>query len=188
MAAPAEMTILDISGKFIMVRTTAYVFLGVHLCVSSLVQNKTLSDSTDDILRLQGVSWITRRAIQFATIYLSIKHYKDEEDVERIDITQTASGGISGTSEFRHLDGEVRENDEYLFGPVTSSSKRVPLDEVDNEFLRESWLDDIRVHGAVWTCANSDTSKSGTTWTAEQVGRTSEQALCELTHLQGVGV
>ena len=137
---------------------------------------------------MQGVSWVTRTAIYYATIYLSIKHYKDEEDVERIDIVQTASGGISGTSEFRHLDGQVRENDEYLFGPVTSSSKRVSLDEVENNFLREGWLEDIKAHGVVWTCANSDTPKSGKTWTAEQVSRAYVQAHRKLNHFQAMGV
>jgi len=148
MAAPAEMSTLDISGKFIM--------------------NKTLSDSTDDILRLQGVGWFMRKAIQVATIYLSIRHYKDDDGIERIDIQQTASGGISGTTEERHLDNEIRESEDHIFGPVRSHSKRVRLDELENEFLREGWLEDVKTHGAVWTCAMSDTPKSRTSWTAEQ--------------------
>lgn len=53
---------------------------------------------------LQGVSWFTRKAIRFSTITLDIKQYRDDDGVEHIDIDQTATGGIKGTTENRTLD------------------------------------------------------------------------------------
>ncbi|OJT15812.1 hypothetical protein TRAPUB_3918 [Trametes pubescens] len=149
MAAPAEMTTRDISGKFIM--------------------NKSLSDDTDEILRLQGVGWFKRKAIAMATLYLSVKHYKDEGGVEHIDIDQTLTGGIQGTNEYRILDGTERSHEDHVFGNVLSKSRRVSLAEVDREWLKKEWLDDSLENGAIiFTCAKSDTEKSGTAWSSEQ--------------------
>ncbi len=43
--------------------------------------------------------WWKRKVIGAATVTLDVKHYKDEEGIENIDISQTLTGGISG--EFR---------------------------------------------------------------------------------------
>ncbi|KAG6841944.1 hypothetical protein C0991_005124 [Blastosporella zonata] len=73
MATPASLNILDLTGTYIM--------------------NKTLSsDSTDEILRLQGVSWFKRKAISFGTLTLKLKHYK-EDGIEHIDIDQWVRNG-----------------------------------------------------------------------------------------------
>ncbi|KAI0257666.1 hypothetical protein BJV78DRAFT_53176 [Lactifluus subvellereus] len=148
MAAPSSVTTLDFSATWVM--------------------NKTLSDSTDEILRLQGVSWLTRRAIGLATITLYTKHYKDDGGVEHIDIDQKLTG-IPGTVEKRTLDWTFRENEDYLFGAILGKSRRVKLDEVDNDFLRKGWLPDTEEHGAVNSYVKSDTPKSGRTWIAEQI-------------------
>ncbi|GBE78259.1 hypothetical protein SCP_0111420 [Sparassis crispa] len=148
MAAPPEVTILDLSGKYMM--------------------NKSFSDDTDEILRLQGVGWWTRKAIQMSNLYLSCKHYKDDKDVEHIDIGQTLSGGVSGTTENRILDWVERPNEDNVFGAVKSKSKRIRVEDIENEFLKEGWLDDTKEHGAVLTIATSDTEKSGMSWVAEQ--------------------
>jgi hypothetical protein len=58
----------------------------------------------DKILQLQGVSWFKRTAIANATITLYVKHYKDDEGVEHIDIDQALTGGIGGSTELRSLD------------------------------------------------------------------------------------
>lgn len=144
-----------------------------HCCLNTvhLAQNKSLSDSTDEVLRLQGVSWIKRRAISYATITLYIKHYKDDEGIEHIDIDQKLTGGISGTTEKRTLIWKERENDDHLFGPVVGKSRRVKVDDIDEseEFLRTGWTEDTVEAGVVQALAASDTPKSGTTWIANQV-------------------
>ncbi|KAI0652279.1 hypothetical protein C8Q79DRAFT_922775 [Trametes meyenii] len=149
MAAPGEMTTRDISGKYIM--------------------NKSLSDDNDEILRLQGVSWFTRKAIAMATLYLSVKHYKDDSGIEHIDIEQTLTGGIKGTNEYRILDWTERSHEDHVFGPVIGKSRRVPLTEVEHDWLKKDWLDDTLMDGAIiFTTAKSDTEKSGRTWSAQQ--------------------
>ncbi|KAK0478298.1 hypothetical protein IW261DRAFT_1551663 [Armillaria novae-zelandiae] len=144
---PDKFTILDISGKFYL--------------------NKTLSDSTDEILRLQGVSWLKRKAISIGTVTLYIKHYKDDDGIEKVDIDQTVAG-ISGTSEKRSLTWTERENNDDIFGYVIGKSRRVKLGELEEEFLKAGWTEDTVEHGVIQAYAASDTPKSGTTWIANQ--------------------
>ncbi|KAK0456655.1 hypothetical protein EV421DRAFT_1697809 [Armillaria borealis] len=144
---PDKFTILDISGKFYL--------------------NKTLSDSTDEILRLQGVSWLKRKAISIGTVTLYIKHYRDDDGIEKVDIDQTVAG-ISGTSEKRTLTWTERENNDDIFGPVIGKSRRVKLGELEEEFLKTGWTEDTVEHGVIQAYAESDTPKSGTTWIGNQ--------------------
>ncbi|KAH9486607.1 hypothetical protein JR316_0000672 [Psilocybe cubensis] len=149
MAVPSDFTVLDISGKFVM--------------------NKTLSDQrTDTILQLQGVSWLKRKAISIGTITLAIKHYKDEDGVEHIDIDQTLTGGIPGTRETRTLWWKERQNEDHLFGAVIGKSRRVKAEELDIPFLQGPWTADTLEHGLIQSYVESDTPKSGTTWIANQ--------------------
>jgi hypothetical protein len=134
-----------------------------------IIQNKNLSDDTDEILRLQGVGWLMRCAIGLATVTLYVKHYKDESGVEHIDIDQTLTGGIPGSSESRTLDWTDRARSDPIHGHIVGKSKRVKLDEIENEYLKNGWLQDTEQHGAINAYAQSDTSKSGTSWTADQV-------------------
>lgn len=134
------------------------------------VQNKKYSDNkgTDEILRLQGVSWLKRTAISAGTVWLAAKHYKDEAGVEHIDIDQTLSG-MSGTHEGRVLDWSPRERSDHVFGNVVAKSRRVPVAEIEEAYLKEGWTEDTVEHGAVQSYAESDTPKSKTTWIADQV-------------------
>ena len=54
--------------------------------------------------------------IGFATVTLHIKHYKDKNGVESIDIKQTLTGGIEGTQENRTLDWVERPHEDKIFG------------------------------------------------------------------------
>ncbi|RDB28493.1 hypothetical protein Hypma_015679 [Hypsizygus marmoreus] len=149
MAVPASLSILNISGKFVM--------------------NKALSDTTTDtILTLQGVGWLKRKAITLGTVTLAIKHFKDDEDVEHIDIEQTLTGGIPGTSERRTLTWTERENEDHIFGAVIGKSRRTKVDVLEENFLKAGWTADTVEHGVVQSYVESDTPKSGTTWIANQ--------------------
>ncbi|KAI0029147.1 hypothetical protein K488DRAFT_89017 [Vararia minispora EC-137] len=148
MAAPAEISILNLTGRWIM--------------------NKTLSDSSDEILALQGVPWLKRKLIGAATVTLHIKHYKDDAGVEHIDIRQTLTGGIEGNDENRTLDWTMRDQINSLFGPVKGRSRRVNPEELEVPWLKDHFLPEISEHGTVHAFAESDTEKSGTTWTSNQ--------------------
>ncbi|KAJ7099604.1 hypothetical protein C8R43DRAFT_1048524 [Mycena crocata] len=148
MAVPAEFTILDISGKFVM--------------------NTAMSGDTDRILTLQGVGWIKRKAISLGTVTLAIKHYKDDAGVERVDIDQTLTGGVPGTREERILTWTERENEDHLFGAVIGKSRRVAPSELEEEFLKTGWTADTVEHGLIESYVYSDTPKSNTTWIGDQ--------------------
>jgi len=131
--------------------------------------NKTISDqSTDQILALQGVGWLKRKAIAYGTLTLAIKHYKDDGGIEHIDIDQTLTGGIPGTSEKRTLTWTERENDDHIFGHVLGKSRRIKAEELEDEFLKNHWTSETLEHGVVQSYVESDTPKSGTTWIANQ--------------------
>jgi len=149
MAVPPDFTILNLTGKFQL--------------------NKSLSDDTEEILTLQGVSWFIRKMIAYSTITLDIRHYKDDDGEEHIDIVQTLSGGISST-ENRTLSWKEREIQDRIFGAVVGKSRRCTTEELNEleEYLTKGWTDDTFQHGLVQTWSKSDTPKSGTTWTANQ--------------------
>ncbi|KAG5647600.1 hypothetical protein DXG03_008953 [Asterophora parasitica] len=149
MATPPSLTILDISGKYVM--------------------NKELSDkSTDQILTLQGVGWLKRKAITLGTVTLNVKHFKDDQGVEHVDIDQTLTGGIPGTTEKRTLTWTERENEDHLFGAVLGKSRRTKVDVLEDEFLKKNWTADTLEHGVIQSYVESNTPKSGTTWIANQ--------------------
>jgi hypothetical protein len=145
MAAPPEITTKNLTGKFYM--------------------NKTLSDDTDEVLTLQGVSWFTRKTISVASILLDIKQYRDDDGVEHIDIVQTLTGGIQGTTELRTLDWVEREHKDYLFGTLTGQSRRIKPSEVEDEYLRCGFLSEVEDDGAIESYVINEANK----WTARQI-------------------
>lgn len=80
-----------------------------------------------------------RRAISFATITLHVQETHAEGEPYKIDIEQTATGGIKGTTEKRVLDWQTREHEDHLFGKLTGRSRWISLDMVEDPFLKENW-------------------------------------------------
>ncbi|TFK30791.1 LCCL domain-containing protein [Coprinopsis marcescibilis] len=149
MAVPAELTTLNLSGKFTL--------------------NRSLTDPrTDTILSLQGVGWLKRKAISIGTITLHVKHSKGDDGLERINIDQTITGGIPGTSESRILSWEETAAEDHVFGAMIQQSRRVKEAELDIDFLKNGWTADTIEHGLIQSYTQSDTPKSGTTWIANQ--------------------
>ncbi|EAW24858.1 uncharacterized protein NFIA_103460 [Aspergillus fischeri NRRL 181] len=121
MAAPADVTIKNLNGEWTM--------------------EKNISDPSDPILAFQGVSWVTRKAISYATVTLIVKEYADSEDAKlmHIDIDQVLTGGLKGTSEKRHTDWAEREHKDHIFGTLKGRSR----------LIRGSKGDDGKVRPAV---------------------------------------
>ncbi|KAK1769982.1 hypothetical protein QBC33DRAFT_307894 [Phialemonium atrogriseum] len=129
MAAPASRTLKDLNGKWTM--------------------NKTLSDSPDPALALQGIGWLTRKAIGLASITLDIKEYEGVPSppseaagpATHIEIEQLATAGVKGTTEKRCVDGEWREHGDWLFGRVRGRSNWIAsAADVEDKFLAGGWL------------------------------------------------
>ncbi|KAI5123553.1 hypothetical protein M0805_003372 [Coniferiporia weirii] len=148
MAAPPEVNILDLSGTYIM--------------------NKTLSDDTDKILALQGIGWAKRRIIRMLTITLYVKHYKDDEGKEHVDIYQ-AAGSVDENFEQRTLDWTERAVEDKTFGPVVGKSRKIKVEDIEDDWQKDGWLSDTLEQGAIEAHTESDTPKSGRTWIANQV-------------------
>ncbi|KAI9429739.1 hypothetical protein H4582DRAFT_1189833 [Lactarius indigo] len=148
MAAPKDLSTLNVSAVYVM--------------------NKELSDDTDGIMSMQGVSWINRTAISYGTITLYVKHYKDENGVEHVDSDQTLVG-IPGTTELRVLDWTKKDHYDYLFGHVVGKSRRRNVGDIEDDFLKGGWLPDTVEHGVIASSIESDTNKSGYSWTSDEV-------------------
>jgi hypothetical protein len=95
----------------------------------------------DPALSLQGIGWLTRKAIGAATVTLHATHYTDDEGKVHVDIDQTVTGGLKGTSEKRCLDNEFRDHKDWMFGHVKGQSKYIAAEEVSDEFLKKGWLE-----------------------------------------------
>ena len=136
----------------------------------TLSQNKTLSDPTDPILALQGISWLTRTAIGLATVTLSVTQYERDGDVH-VDIGQTVTGGINATSEFRTLDWTMRPHQDSVFGSLEGKSRFVKLADLgpaegaeEREWLAEGWEEDKEA-----LMVQSWVKNESMGWTANQV-------------------
>ncbi|KAJ9216622.1 hypothetical protein DTO166G4_1838 [Paecilomyces variotii] len=107
MAAPADVTVQNLNGIWVM--------------------DSSLSTPTEPILQLQGMSWITRKALSYATVTLYVTQHPDSDikSLMHIDIDQTVTGGIKGTSEKRSTDWNEREHKDHIFGSVVGQSRLV---------------------------------------------------------------
>ncbi|KIY48421.1 hypothetical protein FISHEDRAFT_43316 [Fistulina hepatica ATCC 64428] len=148
MALPADLTTLNFSGKYVL--------------------SKALSDSTDEMLRLQGINMIKRTLIGAATITLHLKHFKDDQGVEHIHIAQMIQGGVQGPSEIRALNWEEQEDDNMVYGTIVGRARRVTPDEIDASYLKEGFTPDTLENGLIHTYTASDLDMGGvSTWSAD---------------------
>ncbi|KAK0760144.1 hypothetical protein N5P37_007224 [Trichoderma harzianum] len=152
MAAPSSKTTKNLNGKWTM--------------------NKTLSDSSEPVLSLQGVGYLIRKGISLATITIEVEQYEGPpkppntaaDVVTHIDIKQSASG-LSSTQENRCFDNFPRDHTDWLFGTVTGRSRWVSLDEVTDEFLKKGW--EVEGEGQSFITNIAENKEKG--WVAEQV-------------------
>ncbi|KAG5989345.1 hypothetical protein E4U52_005654 [Claviceps spartinae] len=151
MAAPADKTLRNLNGQWTV--------------------NYELSESTGPALAIQGIGYVIRTAISYATITLTVTQYEaapkppntSTDTFTHIDITQSASG-LTSTQENRCVDDMVREHTDWLFGTVQGRTKWVSLEDVEDTYLKNGWL----VEGdGKFLCSHVENQESG--WTADQV-------------------
>ncbi|KAF2812856.1 uncharacterized protein BDZ99DRAFT_555798 [Mytilinidion resinicola] len=159
MAAPDSASTKDLSGKWVM--------------------SKSLSTDMSDVLALQGVGWLLRKAVSVATVTLHIKQYPDahKPEIAHIDLDQMGTGGLKGFPELRTVDGEWRPQSDYVFGEQKGRTRWAKVAELkredgpegtqdaDVEFLKKGWGAEMETADAVDFVVLSD--KKG--WTCWQV-------------------
>lgn len=122
-------------------------------------------------LEIQGMPWIIRKAVSFATITGKLSQTKDAEDVTCIKIAQTATGGIKGETEIHRVDGKDYPHSSGVFGTQIVNTSWVHLKSEKSHglegWLREDWLegDDNASPGNIHVSVKHD--KAG--WAAQQV-------------------
>ncbi len=132
------------------------------------IQNKSLSDNTDEILRLQGVGLLVRKALGMATLYVTINHL-NEDGVETISMEQKLTGGLGSSNEDRVLNWEETSVENKLFGPTISKTRRAKPEDLEEIYLKEGWSEATKEHGIIHILNKSDTEKSKNTWIIEGV-------------------
>ncbi|KAI3317860.1 hypothetical protein HD806DRAFT_550204 [Xylariaceae sp. AK1471] len=163
MAAPPEITIDNLQGTWRM--------------------NKTLSDSMDSALELQGMPWIIRKAVSFATITGRLSQKKDESGVTVIQVAQTATGGIKGETEIYRLDGSETTQGSGMFGVQKIRTRWLDLSIGENgdessvptnlagqptyPWLLQGWLKEASINSPGHINALVINEKAG--WTTEQL-------------------
>ncbi|KAI9802206.1 MAG: hypothetical protein M1825_002927 [Sarcosagium campestre] len=153
MAAPEDVNIKDLNGQWSM--------------------NKTLSDDSDPLLALQGISWFTRKIIQMSSVTLDVTQTLDpaasEDGFIHISIVQTLSGGLAGTTENRVLDWTAREHEDHIFGKVSGRSRFTSVDGLEgdkDDFLKTGWREEsLAPDGVVESVVDSLTDE----WSARQI-------------------
>ncbi|KAL4751751.1 hypothetical protein BDW72DRAFT_87237 [Aspergillus terricola var. indicus] len=96
----------------------------------SWTMDRTISDPTDPILAMQGLSWFMRTTLSWVTITLNTKQYQDAEHpedktIQHIDVDNIVTGGVQGTSEARVTDWKKREHSDTIFGRVEGQSRLI---------------------------------------------------------------
>ncbi|OCK82751.1 hypothetical protein K432DRAFT_380151, partial [Lepidopterella palustris CBS 459.81] len=122
--------------------------------------NKSLSGDTDSVLALQGIGWLTRKALGLATVTQHLKQYPDAHNpsVVHIDFSQTVTGGIKGTTELRTLDWQYRPHSDHFFGDLNGRSRWNTIGKIgEGEMKREGGeADDVKFLKEGWSAESLD--------------------------------
>ncbi|KAJ9137154.1 Calycin [Pleurostoma richardsiae] len=121
MAAPAEITLDNLSGRWSM--------------------NLALSDPYDLILKAQGVNWLTRKVLTVGTFTLTIQETVDEAGLTHLVIDTKPGSGLPGTTERRVLNDEPSELTHPLFGKIRGRTKWLAPAELPSEWLGAGFED-----------------------------------------------
>lgn len=143
-------------------------------------QNKSQSSNIEPGLALQGIGWVTRKAVSMATLTLHVKQFvappsppadPANPPATHIEIEQTGTGGMKGTTEKRCLDYTFREHSDWLFGRVKGQSKWLTPDDISDPFLKSGWLEGDEEkggpNGETHIISHVESLESG--WTATQI-------------------
>ena len=121
MAVPPEITIQALSGSYTL--------------------NRTLSDSSQQVLKMQSVGFLVRQAVAYSNITITLHQYKHAiTGLSHLDQYQTSTGGIKNFED-RIMDWEWTVKENWIWGKVKGRSRYVKLAEIEDAWLREGWED-----------------------------------------------
>ncbi|EUC36018.1 hypothetical protein COCVIDRAFT_94570 [Bipolaris victoriae FI3] len=155
MASPANINIKNLVGRWTM--------------------NKSESDAFDPVLSLQGIGWLTRKAIGAATLtqylYQSTVDGSDGVPTTHIKVDQFLTGGLKGSPENRTLDWAYREHSDLIFGVIKGRSRYSTLQKFQEEsketgatdedikYLIEGWLNESQEGDVIESFTSSAANK-----------------------------
>lgn len=153
----------------------------ISTSVSNTTKNKSLSDAFDPVLALQGIGWLTRKALGAATVYQHLSQApttgEDGQPTTQITIDQTVTGGLKGSTEKRILDWHYRGHTDWLFGTlqgrsrystlvkIVEESKGKGVVEEDAKYIVEGWLKETEEGEVVESYVDNEGNK----WTGWQI-------------------
>ncbi len=144
MAVPNEITVKNLSGTYTL--------------------NRQLSDSSQSVLKMQGVNFLVRQAVAYSTVDVTLKQYTSPDGVQHLDQDQASTGGIKNFED-RVMDWEQGEKSNWIWGKVSGKSRYTKLDSIEDEYLREGWSRDCVDGEVVEGYVESVTDK----WSATQI-------------------
>ncbi|KAI6899849.1 hypothetical protein KC318_g10626 [Hortaea werneckii] len=137
MAAPASVNIKDMTGTYTL--------------------NSKQSDSSQATLKMQGVGWLVRQAVQYSTITLHMKQYTDDKGTVHLDQESISTGNVSSV-ENRELNGEWGERENKIWGKFSQGIRA-------RRRLPQGWNQET-LDGEVIEAVNESCTD---TWTAVQI-------------------
>jgi hypothetical protein len=96
---------------------------------------------------------------------------ESKDPVTHIEIAQTVSGGIQGTTEKRCIDGLWREHEDWMFGKVKGQTIWIKAEDIKDPYLAKGWEEsDLEKAGPNGeTHLRSYVEREDGKWTAEQI-------------------
>ncbi|KAF2482420.1 hypothetical protein BDY17DRAFT_251305 [Neohortaea acidophila] len=144
MAVPTEVTISNLSGTYTL--------------------NRHLSDSSQSVLKMQGVNFLVRQAVAYSTVDVTLKQYTSPDGALHLDQEQVSTGGVRNFED-RIMDWETGEKTNWIWGKVSGQSRYTTLGEIEDDYLREGWGPDCVEGEVVEGYVESVTDR----WSARQV-------------------
>ena len=147
MAVPPEITVKNMSGTYLL--------------------NRTLSDSSQTVLKMQSVNFAVRTAVAYSNVTVTLSQYTDDKG-PHLDQDQVSTGGIKNFED-RIMDGALTEKYNWIWGKVLGKSRYVKIEEITDGFLREGWSKDCIDGELVEGYVEYGTEKAKEKWTALQI-------------------
>jgi hypothetical protein len=163
MAAPPDKTVMDLNGRWLLV---GMFKTAPNVHTDNVRQNKDLSGNTNELMVLQGVSWIMRKAISLADITICIKQHGSGSDAVVV-LENIANFGLRGTTEIRTLDWVSASHKDPIWGQVSGRSRFVSASDAARDELVNSLFEQFTME--VQDVIYSEAEAQDGTWQSQMV-------------------